>query len=379
MNPAKKPKRILICGGLPQSLVLFRGTLIRELIERGIDVTACANGADATTSKKLKIWGARYYPLRIDRTGFNPISDVLYLFQLVCLIRKIQPDAILGYTHKPVIFSAIAGRICRVPIRCGWITGLGYAFMPFGGFRQKLARKFLTLLYMISLRFNTMVLFQNRDDAETFHALTILPDSLPTTITRGSGIDLEEYPKKPAPIGPPRVLLIARLLADKGIREFAEAIRIAKRNHPTLEADLVGPFDPNPAGIDESEVSAWVQEGLLRYHGNQDDVRPFLENCSVYVLPSYREGTPHTVLEAMATGRPIITTDTPGCRETVCAERNGFLIPLQDPRKLADAISELISSPELRLQMGEESRRIVEERFDAAIVNETVIAALELN
>ena len=241
---SRKTEKVLVCGGLPQSLVLFRGPLIREMRDRGVEVTACANGEDPATSRTLESWGVQYVSVPLSRAGFNPFSDVRYLYRLCRLVGELRPDAILAYTHKPVIFSAIAARIFRIHICCGWITGLGYAFIGANGLRQRIALAILCLLYRFSLQFNSTILFQNPDDLEEFRSRGLLPKDLPTVITKGSGIDLDDYPETPMPSGPPRILLIARLLADKGVREFIEAIRIAKANVPDLEADLVGPFDP---------------------------------------------------------------------------------------------------------------------------------------
>ena len=369
-----------MCGGLPQSLVGFRGPLIQEMRARGFAVTACANGTDPDTSATLEGWGVDYVPLPLSRAGFSPVGDLVYLANLIQLARRVKPDVIFGYTHKPVIFSAIAGRIASAPVRGGWVTGLGYAFVDSGGWKQKFARFFLCQLYRFSLRFNTSLLFQNSDDLSEFRERNLLPESLSVGLTRGSGVDLKDYPAKDLPTGPPRLLLIARLLADKGIREYAEAIRIVKETHPELEADLVGPFDPNPSAVREAEIESWEAERLLEYHGSIRDVRPYLEKCTIFVLPSYyREGTPRTILEAMATGRPIVTADTPGCRETVEAGRNGLLVKPRDPIALAQAITNLIENPKNIVQMAIESRAMAETQFDVAMVNRAVLSSLRLD
>jgi glycosyltransferase involved in cell wall biosynthesis len=173
-----------------------------------------------------------------------------------------------------------------------------------------------------------------------------------------------------------RYLFIGRLLGDKGVREFAEAARLLKRNNPQVICSLVGWIDSNPNSITQAELDGWVADGRIEFLGRLADVRPAIEACSVFVLPSYREGTPRTVLEAMAMGRAIITTDAPGCRETVVHGENGFLIPVQDPKALAQAMRCFIHEPELQQSMGARSRQIAEEKYDVNKVNAVILAGM---
>ena len=219
-----------------------------------------------------------------------------------------------------------------------------------------------------------------------------------TVVVSGSGVDLAAFTFSPftesclSPVGPLRFLLIARLLKDKGINEYAEAAEIIKKKYPQTEFHLVGPFDPNPAGLKPEEVRVWENGALLKFHGEQSDVRSFIRDCHVYVLPSYREGTPRTVLEAMATGRAIITTDVPGCRETVnCSSetlttdpkslklgRNGILVPLKNAEALAAAMEFFLKHPEQVPVMGQAGRRYAEERYDVHKVNAVILREMGL-
>ncbi|NJL73310.1 MAG: glycosyltransferase family 4 protein [Candidatus Competibacteraceae bacterium] len=180
----------------------------------------------------------------------------------------------------------------------------------------------------------------------------------------------------PMPEGPITFLMIARLLRDKGVYEYVEAARMVKRAHPEARFVLVGPFDPNPTAVKPAEVEAWVREGVIDYKGAVDDVRPHIAACHVFVLPSYREGTPRTVLEAMAMGRPIITTDVPGCRETVEPSTNGIRVPLKDNDELAAALSRLANNAALRHQLSLGARRLVEQRFEARVIARATTALL---
>jgi len=258
--------------------------------------------------------------------------------------------------------------------------------------RQRLAGWLAKSLYRLSLRYSRRVFFQNPDDRDTFVAMGLVAHGQ-AEVVNGSGVDLEHFQYSRLPDqalrrdaegqrsdGPAcvRFLLIARLLRSKGLGEFAAAARLIQRKYPHAEFHLVGPFDTNPAGLKPEEVRSWENEGLLQFHGEQADVRPFFRDCHVYVLPSYREGLPRTILEAMAMGRPIITTDAPGCRETVVDGDNGFLVPVRDAPALAQAMEQFILHPELMEQMGRRSRKIAEDRFDVNKINDRILQLMEL-
>ena len=224
--------------------------------------------------------------------------------------------------------------------------------------------------------------FQNPDDEALFKSMGILTPNASTTVVNGSGVDISEYSVQPfATIDDiliPRFLLIARLLGDKGVREYAQAAKIIKDKYPQAQFDLVGWIDDNPDAIEQQELDNWISEGLFNFWGKLDDVKPAIAASSIYVLPSYREGTPRTVLEAMAMGRPIITTDAPGCRETVIDGYNGYLVPVKAVEELAAAMERFIVNPELIIEMGKASRQLVEEKFDVDAVNQSMLEAMGL-
>lgn len=224
------------------------------------------------------------------------------------------------------------------------------------------------------------VFFQNPDDQMLFKKMGILKDSVSSFVVNGSGVNVFEYAVKPFPtnnnLPTPKFLLIARLLGDKGIREYAQAAKIIKNKHPQIQFDLVGWIDDNPNAIRQDELDGWISEGLFHYWGKLSDVKPAIAASSIYVLPSYREGTPRTVLEAMAMGRPIITTNAPGCRETVIDGYNGYLIPIKSVSELANAMEKFILNPELIYKMGAASRKFAEEKFDVNAVNQTMLSEM---
>ena len=392
-------KRILIIGALPASLVNFRGPLLEALSANGHTVYAAVNGRDANTEAKLKGMGVEYCPIRIARTGMNLLADLVTLFDMFQLINRIKPDVVLSYTIKPVIYGGIAAWLCGVRSIYSLITGLGYAFMDGAPF---LVRWLAKVLYRASLYHSCRVFFQNPDDKSMFINMGIL-DQDKAVLVNGSGVDLFFFSfadinsKHDLASRQIRFLLIARLLRDKGICEYAEAASIVKHKYPQVEFHLVGEFDPNPAGLRPEEVRAWESEGLICFQGQQMDVRPFLRDCHVYVLPSfYREGIPRTVLEAMSMGRAVITTDAPGCRETVkqtigtsecSAEQNnmnlkiglnGILVPVKNVKALVSAMEFFIKHPNQIEIMGKESRAYAEERYDVHKVNDVIIREMGL-
>jgi glycosyltransferase involved in cell wall biosynthesis len=247
------------------------------------------------------------------------------------------------------------------------ITGLGYAFVS-DDKKAIFVRWVVKVLYWLSLRLNEKVFFQNEDDRALFVSLGLLPSPEHAVVVPGSGVDLEKFSLAQLPDAH-NFLLIARLLRDKGIREYANAAAIVKKKYPDCSFLLVGGGDVgNPAAISKQDLDRWIHEGTLEYLGFMEDVRLAIARCKVYVLPSYREGTPRTVLEAMAMGRPIITTNVPGCREPVQDNYNGFLVPARNSVHLATAMLRMIEIPELAAIMGKRSRHIVEQRYDARVV-----------
>lgn len=358
----------LLVASYPDSLLNFRGPLLDALVARGLTVHVAAPrlSTGSQVRESLEARGLHVHDIPLQRTGMNPLADLATLWHLWRLMCRIRPAHVLGYTIKPVIYGLLAGRLAGVPQRFALITGLGYAVQEQGdgGGGRKQLRSLVLRLYGLALEGAQKVFFQNPDDEALFRSVGILRRNIPSCVVNGSGVDMARFAVSALPVLP-RFLLIARLLGDKGVREYVEAARQVRARYPEAQFGLVGWIDENPNSIRQAELDAWVAEGVVDYLGKLDDVRPAIGACSVYVLPSYREGTPRTVLEAMAMGRAIITTDAPGCRETVVDGDNGFLVPVKAVDELAAAMVRFIEQPGLVARMGVRSRQIAAEKYDA--------------
>lgn len=379
MGDAVPPACVLVVASFPDSLIRFRGALLDLLVERGhsVHVAAPALPLDSLVRYELQGKGVTVHEVPMRRTGTNPIADLTTLMRLYRLCRRQRPTHVLAYTVKPVVYGLWAARLAGVQHRFALVTGLGYAFADQATGTRRLVGKLVQRLYRNALRGCTHVFFQNPDDRELFERLRLLPELAPTTIVNGSGVDLSVFTVAPLPPRP-RFLLIARLLGDKGVREYAEAARRIKRAHSDATFALVGWIDDTPDAIRQEELDTWVADGVVEYLGKLNDVRPAIADCTVYVLPSYREGTPRTVLEAMAMGRPIITTDTPGCRETVVDGENGFLVGVRAVDELEQAMRKFIADSDLASKMGDRSRQIAQDRYDVHKVNAVMLKAMGL-
>ncbi len=366
--------KFLLIAGYPKSILNFRGKLIEALQSNGIEVHVAAPNfpVDSKIRIQLENKSVIVHEITLHRTGLNPLFDIVTLFQLIQVMRKIRPDYVLGYTAKPVIYGSIAAKITRVPNCFALITGLGYGFTNHSVGTRRIIRKVLIIMYRSSLRGIDKVFFQNIDDRNVFSSLEILNSSCPVVVINGSGVDLNYYSMVPVP-QKVSFLLIARLLGDKGVREYANAAKQIKEKYPDVEFVLVGWLDENPDAINRVELHKWIDAGVLLYLGEMSDVRPAIEDCSVYVLPSCREGIPRTVLESMAMGRAVITSNAPGCRETVVDGENGFLVSVKSVNSLKSAMMKFIENPALCVSMGRCSRVMAESKYDVHKVNATLL------
>jgi len=369
--------KIAIVAGLNRSLINFRGDLIKEWVSRGHEVLAVAPGEEVT--EQINALGARYTTIPLARTGLNPLQDFKTMRSLTAVFKAEKPDIVFLYTIKPVIYGSLAASRAKVQEIYSMITGLGYLFSG-DTFKQRLLKRMAIQLYKMALQRNRKVFFQNPDDIRTFTSCGILSGHHQVVQINGSGVNIDRFAPAPLPHGPITFLLIARLIWDKGIGEYVEAAREIKKKYPDVRFKLVGPYDENPTAIREEDIERWEREKVIEYLGRTSDVRPHIEQANIYVLPScYREGTPRTVLEAMSMGRPIITTDVPGCRETVKEGVNGFLVPAKDSRVLARTMERFIKEPGIMQEMGLQSRQIAEEKYDVHKVNSMILEAMGLS
>jgi glycosyltransferase involved in cell wall biosynthesis len=306
----------------------------------------------------------------------NPFADWKTFLALREHFRDLKPDVVMAYTIKPIIWGGLALR-CLPNVRFyALITGLGFAFQARGGLSW-ITTWLVVAMYKLALVRASKVIFQNPDNQHEFVQRKILSASR-CSIVNGSGVNLSRFTPHPQSKQGCIFLTIGRLLGDKGFREYSAAARLIKQRFPEVLFQLVGPEDPSPDGIPLAEVKSWHENNWIEYCGSTDDVRPFLNKCSVFVLPSYHEGMPRTVLEAMSVGRPILTTDVPGCRETVIPGENGFLVPKANADALANRMIWFIENQDKWQEMGAKSRQLAEERFDVRRINDKLISTLGL-
>lgn len=362
------------------SLVNFRGELIAALVERGVRVIALAPDHDDYSRSELTKIGAETLDYPLDRAGLNMLADWRSARALYRHLREIKPDFVLSYFIKPVIYGSIAARMAGVPRIFALVAGLGVVFTSTElapGFRQRLLQHVGKVLYRIAFACCRNVFFQNDEDIADMVRHRILPEHKAVRLA-GTGINLEKFSPAPPVMQPVTFLLMARLLRQKGIVEYASAAREITRRGFDARFILLGGIDPNPDGLTEREVKAWVDEGILEWPGQVYDVQPYILEASVYVLPSYyREGVPRSTQEAMAMAKPIITTDNVGCRDTIIDGLTGIMVPVKDVQALADAMENFIASPDLIAKMGAESRKLAERRFDVKAINDSIISVLE--
>lgn len=367
------PRKCLIIAGFADSILEFRGDLIMQMISEGYLVHVAAPDLDGSSvGAALTDRGVTAHSLPLQRGGLNPVRDFLSFFALLRLIARLRPEIVFTYTIKPVLYGTLAAWLLRVRKRVALITGLGYAFED--ARKDTLLQCLVILMYRQALSHATRVFFQNQDDLTLFYSLGILPKGARATVVNGSGVNTVHYAMSSPHSEPVVFLFIGRFLLAKGLREYVQAARLVKRQFPAVIFQVAGWRDKKtPDVVPEEEFQGWVAEGVIAPLGRLADVRPAIVNASVYVLPSYREGTPRTVLEAMAMGRPIITTDVPGCRETVINGENGFLVPVRKYKELAEAMIRFIQEPTLIESMGRRSRQIVEEKYDVRKVNAVML------
>lgn len=357
-------KRVVIALNAAWNLVNFRAGLIRALVANGYEVIAVAPPDDY--APRLAELGCRYEPLPMDNQGTHPGRDLMLLWRFYRLLRRERPAVLLGYTVKPNVYGSLAAHSLGIPV-VNNIAGLGAVFI-----RRSLLTRVVRGLYGLALRPSRRVFFQNDDDRRLFvdHRLVRLTS---TDRVPGSGIDLARFRASPLPSPNSnriRFLLIARMLWDKGVGEFVIAARLVRQRYPHAEFCLLGFLDvQNPAAISRRQMDEWVAEGVVDYLGVSDDVRAEIAAADCVVLPSYREGTPRTLLEAAAMGRPIVTTDAVGCREVVDDGVNGLLCRVRDADDLAAKLEQMMKlSHQQRIEMGRLGRLKMEREFDEQIV-----------
>ena len=323
--------------------------------------------------------GVRFRTVPMARTGTNLFADLNTISSYTRLLREEAPDRVVAYTQKPIIYGGIACRIAGVKRFYALMSGLGYLFSEAASGRRLLKSVFCRL-YRAGLKRAERIFVFNSDDRPDMIAAGIVDPSSPVLEVPGSGVDLERFVHAPLPEGPLHFLMIGRLMRDKGIWEYAEAAQAIAARHPDVRFSLIGRIEPsNPTGLQEADLQRLKRDYPVDLIDETDDVPAFLAKCHVFVLPTYyREGLPRTILEALAVGRAIVTTDMPGCRDAVTDGVNGFLVAPRDAQSLTQAMEKLVEDEGLVRQMSERSRQLAEDVYDVRRVNHLLMQEMEL-
>lgn len=375
-----KPKVLIICS-VSYSLINFRKDFIEDLIKSGYDVWCAAPDFNKSTYVQIKTMGAHPVDFNLQRKGLNPIKDFKSVGELKKIMKDIGADFVFAYTIKPVIYGSLAAQQLKIKT-FSLITGLGFTFSGVS-LKARLLGQVSRLLYKLALRKDNIPIFQNVDDQNLFSEQGILPKNQESYVVNGSGINLKRFRfKKPQEFnngGAVNFILIGRLMVEKGIELFLETAQAVYEKNGNARFHIVG--NP-PEGMTElsSRLKKLNDDGVVVHHGVQKDVRPFLYNADIFVLPTfYREGVPRSILEALSVGMPIITTRTPGCRETVVQDKNGFLIPPKQLDPLVEAVNYFLDNPGQIEIMGRESRKLAETKFDVRLVNAELLKIIKQN
>ena len=393
--------KILVLTADANTLVYHRGDLIRDFAAHGCEVvTAAAEDYPHVRAFISKLKG-RHVAIRMARSAVSPLRDLVTCWDMWRLFRRERPDALFAYTIKSVCYGAVLARLAGIPRVYSLLPGMGITFVKTESLKGRVVAGISRFLHRVALKCSDAIFVQNADDLNELRVQRILPENRPAYLTAGSGVNLEEFPYVPLAKdqslaeGRIRFALVSRLLVSKGVRVFAQAARALKERFPKAEFHLVGPFDPNPDRITEDEVKEWVSEGTLVHHGMVRDVAGVLEKMHVFVLPTwYREGVPHATLEALSMGRPVVTTDSVGARETVTLTsrgqlqkrstarimegHNGIMVAPRDVEAATQAMAWFLDNSHRIPTLGHASRQLAEDTFDVRGVNHIILQAMGL-
>jgi len=378
-------KKIILIGTTADSITGFRSDLIKKMVLYGYEVFAFTCEYNDKQLEEISILGAIPVTYKMSRGGLNPFSDIQSLLNLKSEIDKINPDLVLSYFTKPVVYGSLASKLSKTPKIIGMIEGLGTPFTEHQNgqsLKVKFIKFFQITLYRIVFPFIDKIIFLNSDDPhDLIYKNKIKHKSNSINILGPIGLNLNDYPyKKWDESSNISFIFIARLIAEKGIFDFVEAAKIVREKYKDIKFTIIGGLDiENPFGLSKNQLDELIASGLIDYPGFVTDVAKRIQDNAVFVLPSYyREGVPRSTQEAMAIGRPVITTDVPGCRETVEDSVNGFLVPKWNPEALAEKMCYFIENPEQVNIMGLKSYQIAQEKFDAEKVNSKLIEIMGL-
>lgn len=366
--------KIILFANTDWYLYNFRLSLAKELRAQGHEVVLVSSSG--SFQSLLQGEDFQWIPFPLSRQGINPLYELWTLWRLTRLYRQVNPDIVHHFTIKPVLYGSIAAHLLRIPGIINSITGLGHVFID-SGIVTRLLRFLAGWLYRLNLR-GTQVIFENPEDRHIFIQQGFIKADHSHLIL-GTGVDVERYRPTPNVNEVPIVLFSSRMLVTKGVLEYVEAVQILKQKGINARFALAGRTDPgNPASIPEEQITSWKDSDLLEWWGWQSDMPSALARADIFCLPSYREGVPNALLEATACGLPIVTTDTPGCRDVVTHGVNGLLVPVKDAQAIADSLELLIVDPELRRKMGSAGREIAVNFSNIKVNRETLVVYNQL-
>jgi len=354
--------RLLFVVNNPAFFLSHRLPLALAAQRAGYDVHVATMAGDSVS--RIQAHGLTHHIIPMTRSGKNPLQELRTVWSLYRLFRQLRPDVVHLVTIKPVLYGGIAARLAGVPAMVSAISGLGFVFVAKGA-KASVVRQVVTVLYRLALGHrNSRIVFQNGNDRDVLRDLGAVRNEQVVMI-RGSGVDLSDYAAVAEPPPPIVVLMVARLLRDKGVIEFVDAARILRREGANVRMLLAGGIDPgNPASVTQADVNEWQRQGIIEALGERRDIAELYAAAHIAVLPSYREGLPRSLIEAAACGRAVITTDVPGCRDAIEPDETGLLVPSHDAQALAAAISRLANDNGLRQKMGAAGRALAEREFD---------------
>ncbi|MED3689588.1 glycosyltransferase family 4 protein [Peribacillus butanolivorans] len=366
--------KVLIISPKNKTLFNFRGDLIREIISKGHEVVTIGPNQDYINDV-LEL-GVRFIEVPFSKDNLSILGDINYYNELKKVLKAEEPDLIFSYTIKPVVYGSLAAQRVGVKEVYPMVTGLGRVYAS-KSFKAKVLRLITGLLYKQAFKGSKKVIFQNNDDLRMLTSLRYLPKEKAVRVN-GSGVNMERFTPNDLP-DKPVFLMIARIIKEKGVFEFAEAARMVKAEHPEARFILLGGYDNSIGAIKPIELEPYISDGSIEFPGETKDVVPYLKKTKVFVLPTYyREGLPRTILEAMAMARPIVTTDWPGCRDAVIDGYNGLLVQPQDSKGLAEKMKFMVENPITVKQMSENSLKLCKEKYDVDIVNRHMVEIMGL-
>jgi len=366
--------KILIVSPKNKTVFNFRGDLVRDMLAQGHEVIVTGPNRDYVDDiMALGVSEFIEVPLIKDNTSIK--GDMAYYRQLVRVMKRVKPDMVFAYTIKPVVYGSMAARRAGVKRIYAMVTGLGRVYTS-DSLKTKVIRFITKILYRRAFKACDKVIFQNGDDIKELTEQKYLPISK-TALVSGSGVNMERFLRTPLP-EKPAFLMVGRIIREKGVMEFCEAARAVKKKHPEAVFTLLGGFDSSIGALKESDIKPFIEDGSIEFPGEVKDPVAFYGFSSVFVLPSfYREGLPRTILEALSCGRPVITTDWPGCREAIKDGGNGFLVEPKNAAQLAEKMTELIEDREKLLRMSDAAYTSCKNNYSVEIINAQMRAIMK--